>query len=224
MNWMAFRIVLDLFAIGLFMLGLAYWWLDNTVHELAGTALFSLLVLHVVFNRRWWRNVGRPAKASGGLTRKSVNLALAMVMIVLLATSVIISRWVFSFLTFGPPTTARQIHIMAAYWALVAISIHFGMHWSMIIDVARRVTHGKFAVRYPSIMAHAVAAAIAATGIWSSMKLGLLAKLLGIASLDYWDFNKDTAGFFLNHLAVVGLGALVSTYGLRLMTFILVRR
>ena len=48
------RLWLDGLTAGLLLLGFAYWWLGNVVHEVAGTAMFLLLIAHNVFNRRWW--------------------------------------------------------------------------------------------------------------------------------------------------------------------------
>lgn len=46
------RLLLDFTAAGLLLAALAYWWLDNTSHELIGTGMFILLLSHNVFNRR----------------------------------------------------------------------------------------------------------------------------------------------------------------------------
>ena len=53
------RLLLDLIAVSLIIACLAYWWLDNLSHELFGTALFVLIVVHNVFNRRWYGGVSR---------------------------------------------------------------------------------------------------------------------------------------------------------------------
>ena len=53
------RLAFDFIAAGLLLIGLSYWWLGNTVHELAGTAMFLLVILHNAFNRRRYGAISR---------------------------------------------------------------------------------------------------------------------------------------------------------------------
>ncbi|MGO8005839.1 DUF4405 domain-containing protein, partial [Rhizobium ruizarguesonis] len=46
-----------------------------------------------------------------------------------------ISRSVFAFLPLNGGPTAREIHILAAYWAFFLAAVHLGLHWSMIMAV-----------------------------------------------------------------------------------------
>ena len=60
------RLWLDGLTAALLLLGFAYWWLGNAVHELAGTAMFLLLFAHNLFNRRWWGGIARTPRVHGG--------------------------------------------------------------------------------------------------------------------------------------------------------------
>jgi thiosulfate reductase cytochrome b subunit len=51
-------------------------------------------------------------------------------MLLLLASSLLISRTVFAFLSLDDGFTARQVHMLAAYWVVPIVSIHIGMRWS----------------------------------------------------------------------------------------------
>ncbi|MFS8049646.1 hypothetical protein [Rhizobium sp. BR 314] len=52
MKTLRIRLVLGFASLALIVLRLAYWWLGNLSHELFGTALFALAIVHNVFNRR----------------------------------------------------------------------------------------------------------------------------------------------------------------------------
>lgn len=206
------RLALDFIAAGLLLAALAYWWLDNAAHELIGTGMFLLLVVHNLFNRRWYGTLGKTRREARGLITVAANLSLLAAMVVLLVTSVMISRSLFGFLALEGGVTARQLHILAAYWALVIAAIHLGLHWSIIMAAAR----GLFGITARNAVRTAIlriaAIAIAACGIHSSFIMGIGSKLGAEVTIDFWDFEASTAGFFLHHMAIVGLYVLLAHY------------
>ncbi|MGQ3215148.1 hypothetical protein [Shinella sp.] len=86
------RIVLDFLAVALIIACLAYWWLDNLFHEVFGTALFALVIGHNVFNRRWYGNVPKGRRDAVRVFNIVTIICLAIAMLVMLATSLLISR------------------------------------------------------------------------------------------------------------------------------------
>lgn len=206
------RLVLDFTAAGLLLVALAYWWLDNTSHELIGSGMFVLLLSHNVFNRRWWARLPRAARGRPGLVTIASNISIALVMAALLVTSLLMSRSVFAFLPVSGGPTAREIHILAAYWAFILAAVHLGLHWSMITAVAGRLLRvgSPNAIRTAAL--RAVAGAIAAYGIHSMVVMGIGDRLLARPSIDFWDFQESTAGFFLHHVAILGACACAAHY------------
>lgn len=203
-----FRLLLDLLAAGLLFVGLAYWWLGNLAHELAGTAMFLLLVSHNVFNRRWYGAIGKAPGDRRRLTVLVLNGLLLAAILALLATSLLISQSLFTFLPQFGAVTARDIHILAAYWMLVIAGLHVGSNWALVINATRRLLRidGKSPAR--TWLLRAVALAVAIQGLRSSFALGIGTRLHGGISLDFfWDFETDAAGFFLHLLAIFGLYA-----------------
>ena len=166
------RLVFDGVAAGLLLLGLSYWWLGNTVHEVAGTALFLLLITHNVFNRRWY---GKARKT--GNARSTVNLIvvalLALTMTALLATSVLISNTLSGIMPGLGGFTTRELHSLAGYWAVVIVSIHLGLRWPLIVDLTRNMLGITAANRIRTLALRiAAAAAIALCGAHSFFVLG----------------------------------------------------
>jgi len=199
------RLVFDFIAASLLLIGLAYWWLGNTVHELVGTGMFLLLIVHNVFNRRWYGTISRTRREARGLINIATTLLLLTAMLALLVTSVMISETLSGFMSPFGGFTVRQIHTVAAYWALVAVAVHLGLRWPTIMGVARSLfgISGPSAVR--TFALRAIAAAIAVHGVWSSFVLGLGSKLSMQMTLDWWNFEESVAGFFLHCIAVAGL-------------------
>ena len=213
------RIAFDLTAAGLLLIGLAYWWLGNTVHELAGTAMFVLLIVHNVFNRRWYGTVPRTRSEPRSLFNVGITFALLAGMLALLVTSVLISNILSDFIPPYGGFTARQIHVFAGYWVLVIVAIHLGLRWPLIMNVARNL----FGISTPSVartaVLRAVVAAIAIHGVWSSFELGVGTKLSMQMTLDWWNFEEAVVRFFVHCIAIAGLYMFLTHYAMNLIQY-----
>lgn len=206
------RLLLDGVAAGLLFVALAYYWLSNTMHEWVGTIIFMLLITHNIFNRRWYGAIAKARREPRSVIDITLTLSLLLAMLTLLVTSLMISRSVFGFLQINAGFTARQIHILAAYWVLVFVGIHLGLRWGMVMNAMRSAFKiaGKSVFR--AMVLRLMAAAIAAYGIQSSFVMGVFSKLTLQMSLDGWDFEESAPGFFLNWFSTVGLYAVISHY------------
>jgi hypothetical protein len=209
------RLTFDFTAAGLLLIGLAYWWLGNTVHELVGTGMFLLLMVHNVFNRRWYGTVPNARREARGLVNIGLTVLLLMAMVTLLVTSVLISETLSGLMPPYGGLTARQMHILSAYWALVIVSIHLGLRWPMIMGVARKL----FGISNPSaartVALRACAIILALHGVWSSFALGIGTKLAMQMTLDWWNFEDSVAGFFVHCIAIAGLYIFVTYYAMK---------
>lgn len=218
------RLLLDGMAAGLLFVALAYYWLDNTAHEWIGTGIFLLLIVHNVFNRRWYGAIPKARREPRSVIDITLTLSLLITMLALLLTSVMISQTVFSFLGIGAGFTVRQVHILAAYWVMVFVGIHLGLRWERVMNVMRNAFSitGKSVFRTMAL--RVMAAVMTAWGIQSSFVMGVGAKLTLQMSLDGWDFEESAPGFFLNWLSIVGLYAVLSHYAFGWLRKIAARR
>jgi hypothetical protein len=163
------RLLLDLTSASLLLFGLSYWWLGNTAHELAGATMFLLVILHNVFSRRWWGRLPKARREARGLFNTAVTLLLLGSMLALLVTSVLISHTLSDVLSAFGGFTVRQIHTLAAYWAMVIVAIHLGLRWTMIMGAARGLLGVAGPSRPRTVVLRIAAAVIAAHGVWSSL-------------------------------------------------------
>lgn len=209
------RLFLDCTAVGLLVFGLSYWWLGNAAHELAGTAMFLLLIVHNTFNRRWYGRIPSEGRRPRGVFNIAVTLLLLVSMLALLVTSVLISETLSDVMSAAGGFTVRQIHTVAAYWVLVMVGIHLGLRWPMIMGVARSL----LGINGPSLLRtvalRAAAAGLASLGVWSAFALDLGTKLSMQVSLDWWNFEEAVFGFFVHCAAILGLCITLTHYGLR---------
>ncbi|CAN5517267.1 hypothetical protein BH10PSE18_BH10PSE18_45590 [soil metagenome] len=195
------------------LVALAYYWLDNTAHELVGTGIFLLLITHNIFNRHWYGRIAKRRREARNVLDAVLTLCLAVAAMALLASSLMISRTAFRILALNGEVTARQIHVLAAYWTVVFVSIHLGLRWQIVMNILRNASGIVRPSAMRSIALRLSAAVIAVHGAQSSFSMGVGGKLLQQMSMDWWDFGSDGApGFFLHWLSIVGLYASVTHY------------
>ena len=141
-----------------------------------------------------------------------LHLFLIVNMAVLLATSVVISQSVLAFLPLPNSRYLREIHWFSAYWVMIVVGIHLGIHWTRVMALLRSifgVTVGS-PVRTWALRASAVV--FAGFGVWSFWVLGVWGKLTFTYSLEFWDFTASVAPFFGHWAGVVALPAILTHY------------
>ncbi|WP_428412612.1 DUF4405 domain-containing protein [Pararhizobium sp.] len=224
MNVFRLRLLLDFLAVALIIACLAYWWLDNLSHELFGTALFTLVIVHNVFNRRWYGGMTKRRMDATRIVNLVTIVCLAIGMTVMLTTSLLVSRDLFPFTALSGAFAVREIHMFAGYWVLLIIAIHLGTRWDVVMNVFRTM----FGMQTPNGVrawsARILALVVAVWGMKSLSEMALGSKLMLTYSLDMWDFNESTLGFFLNYGSIVGLFAAVTHYSLYSLKWIEVSR
>jgi hypothetical protein len=211
------RLVLPVVMTVLLLLALAYWWLENLPHEIFGTALFALLAWHIAVNRIWFRNLFKGRYDKRRIITLVLHLLLIANMTVLLVTSIVISKSVFSLLPIPDSIYLREAHWFAAYWVMIVVGVHLGLHWSRVMAMTRtalRLPPGNSARIFVLRIASAL---LASFGAWSFSVLGVWAKLTFTYSLDFWDFNASVTPFFGHWAGVVSLLAIITHYGITVL-------
>ncbi|WP_082537294.1 MULTISPECIES: DUF4405 domain-containing protein [unclassified Aureimonas] len=194
------------------LLSLAYWWLGNIAHELFGTALFALLVWHVVTNRRWFANLAHGRYDGRRVAKLVLHLLLVINMAVLLVTSVVISKSVFAPLPIPDSIYLREVHWFSAYWVMIVVGIHVGLHWTRVMALVRKTLGLAPGNATRTWTLRLLAAMLGAFGLWSWFVLGVWSKLTFTYSLDFWDFTAAVAPFFGHWVGVLALPAIAAFY------------
>ena len=146
-----------------------------------------------------------------------MNLSLLATMLTLLVTSVLISQAVFAFLPLTSTFTARQIHTLVAYLALIIAAIHVGLHWTMIMGFARGRLGIRSESRWHALALRGLAAVIAAYGVHSLFAVNVGSKLLMQTTMEFWDFEASTPAFFVHLVGIIGLCACAGHYAKRVI-------
>jgi hypothetical protein len=213
---MARRLTLDLAMTIMMLVSIAYQLTGNTVHELVGILISVLLIVHSILNWRWYVNLRKGRHHPRRLVSIMVNLLLLTVTTSLIVSGIINSHIIFSFLKIRLNVSTRQFHALAAYWFLIFMSIHLGMHWKMIMADVRKMAGLTETSRISTFFLRTLSALIVIHGINSSFERNIFSKLTAYYSFDYWDFNKSVTGFFAQYLSIMSIYICLAYYALRL--------
>lgn len=91
--------------------------------------MFFLFIMHHALNHRWIRNQRNARWSVLRIWQIILVIWVLITMFGSMISGVILSRTVFTFLPMRHGQgTARIIHLICAYWGLVGMSLHLGLH------------------------------------------------------------------------------------------------
>lgn len=208
------RLLLDCIGLCLFMVCFAYYWQGNTFHEWVGACFITFVLIHNILNQTWYSSKAKrlPHKQFG-YTRLVAQIGFILIAMVLLISSILLSR---SINPCGPISFEywiRQVHHLSAYWLLVLIGVHLGRNWPKIIAIiqAKQPQFVKM-VRISSFRKSIILSSLLFAGYGFS-QLGIMNKLLMTPSLSMWDFANQAPEFLL-FIGGVVFGFVTLTYQL----------
>ena len=195
----------------LFVTSLAFRSTGTAPHEWIGVGFAVLFGLHTAVNLGWYRTLFTGRYGVRRACNTLTNMALLVSMLVLCVTGILNSRHIFGLSQYFDGAGPRELHSFAAYWSLVFIGIHAGLHWDMIRGAFRKA-FGK-----PENLSYLWAARSAAFlavigGVWASFDRLMGSKLFLGFSFDFWDPSRPLALFYVANLAIIGMYAIAAHY------------
>ncbi len=197
------------------LLAFAYPLTGNTMHELMGIFMLALFVVHGKWNWKRFLTLLKGKYNGFRLASVTVNLLLLAAALMMMFSGLLNSNLLFSVLNIEFELFTREFHTAAAYWFLILMAIHLGMHWKMIVAEARRVAGVSGENRLRAVLLRAILLAMVAHGIYASFERSVLSKLTAYYSFDHWDFDVSIMGFFAQYLSIIGLYACLAYYALQ---------
>lgn len=185
------------------LLLMAYGLVGEAAHEWLGMGMFALFLLHHLLNRRWIRAVPQGRYAPPRIVQTVLTLLLLLTMLGSMVSGVIVSRYVVPFQAgFGLMSWAEKLHMLCAYWGFVLMSLHLGMHWNMLLTMARkRLQPSKIRTWALRIAGYSFATYGVVTFVRRDVGLYLLLK----SHFVFFDYTEPLVRFLLDYLAVMSL-------------------
>ena len=175
----------------------------ETAHEVIGIAMFGLFILHHILNFGWIKSLFKGKYDLRRIVNTAVNALVFLCMIGLMYSGIVISKHVFTFVNIGGAMFARTVHMLCAYWGLVLMSVHLGMHISQM--AARMKLKNKAMVWALRI----ISGMVGAVGIYEFISLKFTDYLFGKVQFAFIDTNASAVLTALQYLSVMMLLAYI---------------
>ena len=203
------RITVDILMTIALLLLMAYSLVGEAVHEWLGMGILALFVLHHVLNIRWSRGLSKGRYSPFRICQIAL-VALSLVsMAAAMVSGVVLSRYTLPFLPVaGWQAWARTLHMLSAYWGFVVISLHLGLHWSVMLGMARRILPSQFR----PWTVRAVGLLIAGYGVYAFVKREIGSYMFLKTQFVFFDFEEPVALFLLDYMAVIALFVCIGHY------------
>lgn len=175
----------------------------ETAHEVIGTAMFCLFIAHHILNFGWIKTLFKGKYDLRRSVNTAVNMLVFLCMIGLMYSGIVISKHVFTFVNIGGAMTSRTIHMLCAYWGLVLMSVHLGMHISQM--AARMKLNNKAVIWSLRI----ISGAVGVVGIYEFINLKFADYMFGKVQFVFIDTSTSAVVTTLHYLTVMVLFAYV---------------
>lgn len=142
------KIAVDFLMTVALLLLMTYEFIGQATHEWIGCGMFLLFLLHHILNRRWLMSIAKGKYTSYRIIQTLISVLIFGSMLGSMLSGIFLSQTLFvSFRLYGE--WANSIHMLSAYWGFVWMGLHLGLHWSIMIGMAKKLVpeSGK-AVRY----------------------------------------------------------------------------
>ncbi len=163
-------------------------------HQLLGLVFIAFALIHCLVHSGWFFSFSLGRWTIRRVVTAVINFLLFFCTLILFVTGVYLSPDLFSFLQLHSSMTTRSIHSIAAFWTLVLIGIHLGLHAQIFIRaLSKYLSSG--AIYFLAIL-------LSAFGVIGFVDRMLFEKLFLGFSFDFWDESKPLVLYFVLYAAV----------------------
>lgn len=137
--------------LSIILMGGNYFFSADIVHEILGVALLLLWAVHIALNRHWYGAIFRGSYNPYRVMQTVINCGILICAIFLMISGIILSNHIFTFLGIEKGLGfARIAHLLASHWYFLFMSMHIGLHVSMI---ANKMCHKERNACHPELNA-----------------------------------------------------------------------
>ena len=185
--------------------------LGETLHEWLGIVMFVLFVTHHVLNRKWMAAVTKGKYTPFRIVQTLIVFVMLVLMLGSMVSGVLLSNHIFRAVRIaGISMAARQVHMFCAYFGMVVMSVHLGLHWNMVVNMT-----GKLFL-YPSAkrtwIARVIAILLAGYGVYVGHKRQIGAYLLMKMHFVFYDYTENVLFFVFDYMAVMAFIVFITYY------------
>lgn len=205
------RTVVDMVMIVLLPMLMAYSLIGEKLHEIIGTILFALFIVHHVLNRQWYKAIFNGKYTPRRIFQTVLNFLLLVFMLMQPISGILMSKYLYSSIRIaGSSAIARELHLFLAYWGFVFMCLHAGTH--MCAPIKKLQARG----RRTLTMILIALGAISVYGGYAFVKRRLPEYMFLRSSFAFFDFGEPRIFFFLDYIAMMilfaAIGMMISVF------------
>lgn len=205
------KIATDILMTAILLLQMAYSLVGEAAHEWLGISMFALFILHHILNNKWAKGLFNGKYTPFRILQTVLVILPLLSMLGSMVSGIIISRHALSFLNItSGQSWARTVHMICAYWGFTFISLHLGLHWSMMMGMTKKMFKKPSNIR--KWATRAVGALIAGYGVYAFIKRDIGSYMLLQNQFVFFDFGEPLILFLLDYIAVMGLFVFIGHY------------
>lgn len=217
------KIAIDFGMTVLLMLLMAFELIGRAAHEWIGMGMFALFIIHHALNWNWSKNLFHGKYTVFRLLQTISAASVLILMIGSFVSSILISREIFSFLPItGGRVAGRSLHMICAYWGLLALAFHLGIHWNTMMRIAGRICSKPSRLR--SLILKITGVGIAGYGIYAFIQRDFPEYMFLQTPFVFFDFDEPVIFFFGDYIAIMGLMLWIGHYFSKLLMWLIKRR
>ena len=193
------RRIVDAAMVLLLPLLMAYSLVGEAFHEVAGTLMLAMFLLHHWMNRAWWKNLFKGRHSPQRVFQTTLNLLLLVFMIIQPLCGILMSKHLFTFLpTDGLSSVARAIHLPLANWGFVLMSLHAGAHLGVMLPKGKK-----------KAVVLGCLGAVSLYGAYAFVKRQIPAYMFLKLPFAFFDYGEPRVFFLADYLAIIILFATI---------------
>lgn len=196
------RMIVDIAMTVLLPTLMAYSLIGEKFHEVAGTLMFVLFITHNIMNRGWYKALFKDKYNARRAFQTVLNLLLLIFMIMQPVSGILMSKHIYTFINIaGVSATAREIHLLFAYWGFILMSVHAGTHLTVPLEKLSRNKKSAWKV----VIGILTTASI--YGCYAFIKRKLPDYIFLKSSFAFFDYSEPRLYFFLDYISIMILFA-----------------
>ena len=179
---------------------MAYSLIGEMLHEIIGTAIFVLFIVHHILNRKWYGALFKGKYNARRIFQTALDMLLLAFMLLQPISGILMSKHLYTFLPTLPISAqARSIHMLLAYWGYTLMCIHAETH----LAAPMKNLFMKSKKIFAAVCVTAVC--ISVYGCAAFIKHGFPGYMSGKTIFAFFDYSEPRVFFFLDYLAIMVL-------------------
>ena len=192
----------------LLLLLMSYYYFTNLFHEVVGVIACVVFIIHNILNYRWYKSLAKGRYTPQRIIKTGINLGMMLSLIVVAVTGIMISKKLFLFIPLTDYVMeARMLHMAASRWLYIFISIHIGLHFSMMIKHISITS-------MPKVLKFLVLGVVLSVGAYTFIEYDFFRLMFLKNQYVFFDSSKAFLVFVLQYLVLM-ISVIVSTYYLQ---------